>query len=98
MGLMSRHLKQEVFWSTAVCPSVCRSSVVETLSHPPVGFSFRPCERLKENSSLKSFKAEVRGAGEKKKLEQTQRRLCVLVTGSAKKGFLLEDSEGLLGG
>lgn len=67
---------------------VLSASVGETLSHPPVVFGFRPCEQLKEPRSLKSFKAEVSESGRgKKKLDKTQRRLCVLVIGSAKKGF-----------
>lgn len=97
MGLMSRHLKQEVFWSTNVRPSVRPSAVVETLPHPPVGFSFRPCERLKENSSLKSFKAEVRESGRKKTGADSKETLC-FGDWLCQKGFLLEDSEGLLGG
>lgn len=62
IGLMSRQSKTGSLWYI----SVCLSSVVDTLSHPPVVFSFRPCELLKEPWSLKSFKAEVSESGRKK--------------------------------
>lgn len=76
------------WWAGSVIQEVSGPSLsVETLSHPPVAFGFRPCEQLKEPCSLKSFKAEVSELGRKKKLANAQRRLCVLVIGSAKKSF-----------
>lgn len=46
---------------------------------------------------LKAFRAEV-SEGVEKKLDMTQRRLCVLVIGSARKGFSWKTAKGWLEG
>ena len=65
-----RSLMQQSWWEGGlereVSGAVLSVSVGETLSHPPVVFSFRLCELLKEPWSLKSFKAEVSESGRKK--------------------------------
>lgn len=78
-------LKQEVYPVRFV-------SVGETLSHPPVVFGFHPCGQFKDPWSLKSskrkwVKVRERERDGKKKLGKPQRRLCLLVIGSAREGF-----------
>lgn len=66
----------------------------DTVSSPVVS-SFHPCEPLKEPWRLKSLKAEVSERGEKQ--DKTQRRLCVLAIGSAKKSSREREGGGSRG-
>lgn len=74
-------------------------SVCPLSSHPPVVFSFRPYEQLKEPPSLKSFKAEVSvmRRGEKKTGRGSKKTLC-FGDWLCQEEFLLEDSKRLAEG
>lgn len=75
----------------------CLSLWVRHCLIPLLVFSFRLCELLKESWSLKSFKAEVGESGRKKTGQDSKKLLC-FGDWLCQKGFLLEDSEGLVGG